>query len=51
MSIETENKSGWMPVKLFAKKKEVTIQAVYQAIKRGSYESKRTEGYPVMVRE
>jgi predicted DNA-binding protein YlxM (UPF0122 family) len=41
---------NFKPVKDFANEKEVTVQAVYQGIKRGKYEMKKIGSY-TLVRE
>jgi predicted DNA-binding protein YlxM (UPF0122 family) len=41
---------NFKPVKDFANDKEITVQAVYQGIKRGKYEMKKIGSY-TLVRE
>ena len=41
---------NYKPVKDFANEKEVTVQAIYQGIKRGKYEMKKIGSY-TLVRE
>jgi hypothetical protein len=43
-------KDNFKPVKDFANEKEVTVQSVYQGIKRGMYEMKKIGSY-TLVRE
>ena len=43
-----ENDKPFKPVKDFANEKGLTVQAVYQAIKRGSLESKKIGTYTLM---
>jgi len=45
-----EEKYVWIPVKVFAKMKGITPQAVYQGIERGLYEGKKRDGYQLLVR-
>ena len=45
-----ESDKPFKPVKDFAEAKGLTVQAVYQAIKRGSLESKKIGSY-TLVRE
>jgi len=42
--------NNFMPVKDFAKINEISIQAVYQAIKRGSLEEKKIGTYTLVRR-
>lgn len=48
--METLIKNGYLPVKEFSDKKKVTVQAIYQGIKTGKYESKKVGNF-IFVRE
>ena len=48
--METTIKGGYVPVKEFAAKKGITVQAVYMGIKAGRYDSKKIGTY-TLVRE
>ena len=43
-----ENENHYKPVKEFAEAKEQTVQAVYQGIKRGMYETKKIGTYTLV---
>ena len=45
-----EEIKAYKPVKDFADEREITVQAVYQGIKRGKYEMKKIGSY-TLVRE
>jgi hypothetical protein len=46
--METLEKNGWTPVKDFAKKRGISVQAVYMGIKAGRYESKKIGTYTLV---
>ena len=48
--METIVKYGYEPVKQYADKKGISVQAVYQAIKKGKLDSKKI-GSMILVRE
>lgn len=43
-----EQKIKYMPVKEYAKKMHITVQAVYQALKRGSIKGKKIGTYQLI---
>lgn len=45
------NLQNWKPVKEYAELKDMTVQAVYQAIKRGKLESKKIGSYTLVYDE
>jgi predicted DNA-binding protein YlxM (UPF0122 family) len=42
------NIATWKPVKEYAEQKSISVQAVYQAIKRGSVEMKKIGSYTLV---
>jgi len=42
---------NWKPVKEYAELKEMSVQAVYQAIKRGKLESKKIGSFTLVYDE
>lgn len=45
------NIKNWTPVKDYADKHSMTVQAVYQAVKRGKLESKKLGSYTLIYEE
>lgn len=45
-----ETKNVYVPVKEFAEQKGITVQAVYQGIKRGKYKSKKIGTYTLVMK-